>query len=626
MSKGNRPAHRKRPERSTARAASVPPRPRWWVAVVPALIAFAAFARTIPFGFVFDDDFQVLRNPWIRDWSGLGEAFTSNVWRFMNPLIASNYYRPLHMVFYMAAYSISGLQPHGYHLLNILLHALSTALVALIGLRLSRDAYVGVAAGLIFALHPVHAESVTWIAAIPDPSCAVFYFAGLYFYLKDAEGGAGRMPLALALVSFFCALLSKEMAFTFPLAAASADWLLSRKLRWPRYGMLAAVFAVYAGLRIHALSGFGQTELPLRLDPLSRILSTITLVGTYVLKLFVPFDISAYHVFTPTTSLGSPELALALAVLGLFAAGAWFFRRQREIVFLFAFCILALIPVLEITHLGEHVLAERYLYIPSLGSSVLVPLAARELWRRSPRALPAVGVGGALLALVLIVYGYVLWTASAMWRDAPTLYSETLKRSPNAMMMAAKLAGYYHNQGDYEKAKQWYQKSLEMYERAYIKSAPNLAIAYNGLGGALLKQGRAREALSYLARSYEINPRSAVVLDNLGTAYLAQGDLTTALEYYRQAVERNPRSERSYNNLAVVYLYQRDYDRAIAMAQEALAIFPQLGEAYLVMARAYALKGMKDEARRAYEMARKVDPSKSRLVETYMKTLEGNPR
>jgi tetratricopeptide (TPR) repeat protein len=611
----------KHSERKTVPRPSAGRNMEWWLLTSLALVAFLAFARTIPYTFVFDDDFQVLRNPWIRHWSSVREVFTSSVWRFLNPRITSNYYRPFHMILYMVCYTLSGLKPHGYHVVNILLHCITTVLVALFGLRLTRDKYVSAAAGLIFALHPVHAESVAWIAGITDPSCAVFYVAALYFYLRDGEQPTRRVFLPLTLLFFICALLSKEMAFTFPAVAALMDIVLRRKLRWSRYAMMIGVFALYAALRIHALGGFAPSTRPLELGPGSRVLSTVVLLATYVSKLFIPYDINAYHVFNPTTRLLSLEFGAAFLILIAFAVAVWIFRRLSLMVFLFGFCIISLLPVLNISHVGENVFADRYLYLPSVGASLLLPLIAREIWKLSPRSLPALPVSAVALGLLLLPYAALLWNSTAMWRDSLTLYSETLKRSPTSMFMANNLGAYYHSQGNYEKSQEVYQKALDLYESTAIKNKYNLVSAYNGLGGALLKQQQPGEALKYFSKAYELNPTSAVVLDNLGTASLALGDSKRAQDYYERAIARNPRSERSYHNLAVLYLYQRDYDRAIAMSEKALSIFPRLGEAYIVMARAYASKAMYERARQAYLAARDVDPSKAQQVEVGLRTL-----
>ena len=175
-----------------------PVRAEVWVLFLICLVAFLAYVRTLSFDFVYDDEFQVLRNPWIHDWSKVGKFFTTDVWAFARSGVTANYYRPFHMIAHAVGYSLSGLRPEGYHLINIMLHMISTLLVAWIALRLTKDKSVAVLGSLIFALHPIHTESVTWIAAVPDPLCAVFYLGALYLYIGDIEGR--RSPWAMALL------------------------------------------------------------------------------------------------------------------------------------------------------------------------------------------------------------------------------------------------------------------------------------------------------------------------------------------------------------------------------------------------------------------------------------------
>jgi len=597
----------------------------WWL-VVLAAVAVVPFIQTLHYDFVYDDDFQVLRNPWIRQWSNLGSIFTSSVWQFMDPGGASNYYRPVHMILHALGYQISGLQPWGFHAISILLHALCAIWVALIAFRLTREKYIALSAALIFALHPIHAESIAWVAAVTDPSCAFFYLGALYFYIRDGEQESGSTTrVALVMLLFFLALLAKELAFTFPVVVVFMDWVLHRRLRWSRYAQLAGVFSVYTVLRLAALSRFMIRQTIFELDPVSLVLSTLAFLAAYISKLLVPHDVNAFHVFSPTRSILSREFLFTALVLGAFAAGLWFFRKQRAPVFLFGFSILTLVPVLNLQGVGENVFADRYLYLPSVGSSILIPLAAREIWKAHPLGLwQGRQLGALLLTLLLVAYGALLWSTVWMWRDDRTLYTATLERSPNAMLIANNLGQYYQGQGDYEKAKQVFRGALEMWDRSFIKVRRNLASTYAGLGGAYLKQMKLQEARDFFLRAQELSVKDAVVMDNLGSVYIGLGDYKTAREYYEKALALNPKLERIHNNLAALYLVEGDYDHAISEAQTALAIFPKLGEAHIIVARAYARKGMIEQARLSYARALGVDPAKAPLVQSDLKKLEAH--
>jgi tetratricopeptide (TPR) repeat protein len=594
-----------------------------WLLILIAAVAILIFVRSLPYAFVYDDESQVLENTWIRDWSQVLRFFSNHVWAFARTQTISNYYRPLHMVTYAVAYSLGGLKPHVFHLLSLLFHALCSVTVALIGFRLSRNRFAGAAAGLLFALHPIHAESVTWISGITDPLCAAFYFPALYFYLKDGQEDGNRTALLLSLVCFLGALFSKEMAFTFPVIAGWLDWCLYRKLRWSRYAMFAALFAFYAVMRIHALHEFFVQQIPLHLDPLARILSTIVLLAQYVAKMFVPFHISAFHVFEPTTSILTFDFALSAIFLAAYGAALWFLRRQRTLLFLLGYCILTILPALNLSGIGHNIFADRYLYIPTLGSCLLLPLLAqslRELWPSRPQWLNP-QAGAALLALVLSVFAWKLWNEIAVWRDVPTLFTETMRRSPGADLIAHNLAKYYYYRGDLAQATHWETKALEVSGKSFIANPGNKSAILGGLGSIAFQQGRLEEALRYHLLAFKEMPGDEAVLQNLATAYISLQDYQKALPCLQALVKANPRNGIAYSDLSALYLTIGQYDLAIANAKSSLGINPNYGNACLNLARAFGAKGMKEEAREAYLQLKRIAPEKSGQADAELKAL-----
>jgi protein O-mannosyl-transferase len=594
-----------------------------WLIILIAAIAILVFVRSLPYAFVYDDETQILENTWIRDWSQVLRFFSTHVWAFARTQSISNYYRPLHMVAYAVAYSIDGLRPQVFHLINVLLHAICSVTVALIGFRLSRDRYIGTAAGLLFALHPIHAESVTWISGMTDPLCAAFYFPALYFYLKDSREDGNRTALILSLGCFLGALFSKEMAFTLPVIAAWMDWCLNRKFRWSRYAMFAAVFGIYAVMRIRALHAFLVQQVPLALDPLSRILSTIVLLAQYAAKMFVPFHISAFHVFKPTTSILTLDFALSAIFLAAYAAAFWFLRRQRTLFFLLGYCILTIIPALNLSGIGQNIFADRYLYIPTLGSCLLIPLLAqtvRERWLSRPQWLnPRAGV--ALLALVLSVFAWRLWNEIAVWRDVPTLFTETMRRSPGAALIAHNLGRYYYYRSDLEQATHWETKALEASGKSFIVNRPNNAAILGGLGSIAFQQGRRDEALAYHLEASREMPGDEAVLQNLATVYISLQEYRKALPCLQALIRANPRNEIAYSDLAALYLTLGEYDLAITNAKSSLGINPNHVKACLNLARAYGAKGMKEEAREAYQQMKRIAPEQSAQADAELKAL-----
>jgi Flp pilus assembly protein TadD len=602
----------------TARSRRLP----WWVIAALCLVAFLAFSQTLFYDFVFDDDTQVLRNPWIRDWSQVGNFFITDVWRFANES-TGNYYRPFHMLAHAASYSLSGLNPWGFHLFNILLHCANTLLIAFIGYRLTRDRLVSAAGGILFALHPIHVESVAWIAGITDPLCAVFYFGALYVYLNDDPAKTWKTGLLTSLL-FLGALFSKEMAFTLPLVIVLVDACLGRKLCWRQYALLAATFGIYAALRIHALSQFQIKQLSSNLSFHDHVLSLVALMGQYLAKAFIPFDISLAHVFNPTRSLGDPHYLLGILVILSLALAAWRLRSDRKVLFLVGFMPLALLPVMNISGIGTQVFSDRYLYIPTLGSCLLIPLIVLHVgkWTVVRVHVPWPKIAAGLLGAYCLFFVFMLWKNTYIWRDNLTLYTETMKRSPDSPIIAGNLARYYFNKGQNKEAAYWLSRSQSNYDRSFIKDSKALATTYVRLSAVCLREGKFIEAQEYLEKAHKTNPRDFAVLQNLGTVYIAMKDYTQARKWYEASLSLNPRNEISYNNLSFIYLQQNEIDKAIEYARKALDIFPRFGDAHLNLARGYAAKGLFEQASESYRNARIHNPQLASTVDAELQALQ----
>jgi protein O-mannosyl-transferase len=596
-----------------------------WALALLCLVSLLIFVHTISFEFVYDDETQILRNPWIRDWSKVGQFFTTDVWGFSRINSISNYYRPLHMVVHAIGYSLSGFKPGGYHLINILLHIISTLLVARIGLQLTREKSVAIAAGLLFALHPVHAESVTWIAGVPDPLCAVFFFGALSLYFKDHSLPTNWRTLAGILLLFMGALFSKEMAFVFPLIVIWADWSLKRKFQWKQCGLLFGGFAIYGYMRWKALGLFNQSTGVTGLSLVERFLSSVVLLAVDVVKLFVPFDIGAYHLFHPTRSPWDIRFLFGTAALVMVAIFVWWQRKNRTILFLWGSAFLMLLPLMNITGIQDDaVFADRYLYIPSLASCILIPIFVQSAWRLWPQNVSFLGKYALWISLspVFLIYGAMGRQASFLWRDDLTLYGKTLEREPENRNFTVLLGEYYIKRGDPGKAEPLFLRLIKQCESNPSESKRVLSLAYTALGGLQFNQKRYDESKVNYEKAYALNPNEAIVIQNLGTINMMQYNFPVAFNYFQAALAANPRNELAYNNLAVMYLALKQYENAIANAQKAIEIFPEFGQAHINLARAYAEFGMKDKARAEFQRAVEVEPAQKASVDEYLKKLE----
>jgi tetratricopeptide (TPR) repeat protein len=593
------------PKRGRA-SAPAPSPPAWQFAAV-ALLATVCYVQTAGYGFVYDDDVQIARNPRIRSFSNLPAAFNENFWAFNGPDSFTNYYRPLQTAAYMLGYHIGGLRPAPFHWINIVLHALASLAVLWLGWELLGCAGAALCGALVFAAHPIHSENVAWIAGITDVGCGLLAFVSLAAYLRFRSAGRLRW-LGLSLLGFFLALLFKEMALALPLLAAAFDLLARRegdRFRWNEallgWAPFAAAVAVYGALRVHALGVFARAVNPIALDPLDRVATTAWFVARYVAKLFFPFPQNAFYVFTPFSRLAAVEAAWPLALVGALGLLARkYLRGERKLLWLALWCLVSLIPVLSFGSVGQNVFTERYLYIPSLGSSLLVAALA---FRHLPPRTAAVSVSSlaALFALACLA-------RNPIWRDDRTFYTATLAVSPGAGLVHNNLGILYFEERNLRAAETEFRAALDSDARAFARSPrdrynsllglaavrsaegnldeawkladearallPEVADAYQTLGMLMGKRGNLAEAGRLLARSLEINPASAAAHVNMGNVRSAQGNLDGAEAEFRRALDLDPRAAGPRISLALVLERTNRRPEALRLVHEALGRDP----------------------------------------------------
>jgi protein O-mannosyl-transferase len=578
----------------------------WWHLALVAVVAVAGYVQTAAFEFVYDDDVQIVTNLRIRSFSNLGLAFRENFWAFSGNHSFTNYYRPFQTLTYMIGYALGGLEPRVYHWINIVLHLAATLLVFWIGWSLFKKAWVATWGGILFAVHPMHTESVAWIAGITDVGCALFLFASLAAYLMFRKAGERKtLWLILSLGCFLAALFFKETALTFPVALlvlelvergeSSSSWKARVKWLLPFVG----VVGVYLILRIQALGAFSRAVNPIPITLADRAMTAVYFVGRYLQKLIVPVGHNAFYVFQPFSRLSFSDWAFPLSLLFLTVLLAWrYIRKEGKLLFLLGWIIITLIPVLNLTGVGRNVFTERYLYIPSLGLCLLVPaLVDRYLGAfRKPAMFVLAGLAGLL--------GFLTIERAAVWRDNQKLYTTTLAVSPDASPIHLNLGIHYFRQRNLPAARQAFLAAIETDSKALASSAqdhynallglssvssaegkleeawkyaeearnlmPHLGDAYRTLGGLMGRQGRYAEAEKLLRRALEINPSNASAHQNLGNILMVRNDLAGAETEYRTALEFDPRSSETRIALSLLLSRTNRGAEALAVLREAL--------------------------------------------------------
>ena len=308
-------------------------------------VSLLSYCNALGNGFVYDDIFQVIKNPWIRNYGHIGDIFTSSVWAFNG--VETNYYRPMMHIFYLAAYQIFGLVPWGFHLMNVILHVLNSVLVFCIACRLlekkehgetSAARFLPLTVALLFAAHPIHTEVVTWVGGMPDAAFSFFSLLSLFFYIRCSSGTPLiSLAFALSVLSYFLATLCKEPALTilpimvaYDYAFRGSDFTLKGSIK--KYTPFAAATLIYFLLRISALSSMVPLHKHGDLSLYQDIVNVFPLFATYLEKLVLPINLNAWHVFHPISSLFTAKgLASLIVTLAFFIAIILTARKNKPI-------------------------------------------------------------------------------------------------------------------------------------------------------------------------------------------------------------------------------------------------------------------------------------------------------
>lgn len=501
-------------------------------------------------------------------------------------------YRPIRSASYALDYAVSGLEPWGYHLVNIALHAGSAVLVFLIARGLFDRVPAALLAALVFAVHPIQTDAVTYLSGRRDVLSGLFVLGGFYAFLRYR--GTGRPAfLALAILLYPLAFLSKESGIILPLLWAGYD--IYRRLREHHPGggvggsvrailnsawataregrrlylplvVLAGGFAVYVLLFVRGTwqQSYHGGSLAMTLLTMSRVV--LHYLGLLVFPLSLNADYS-YNAFPVTTTWTDPRALFALLVMAGLAYG-WLILVARRPLAAFggAWFALALLPVSQIVPHHE-LMAEHYLYVPSVGFALLIvglldPVLAEA---RPARVL----YGAAGLVLVLLSLRTVM--RNTEWRDDLTLWRTTVQTAPQSARARNNLGAAYLRRGELILA----QAELE----AATRIKPDFSTAHGNLGKLHLDRGELASARNALETAIMLKPSEMIPRLWLGAVLLREGREAEAEAQFQAAMSSRRSAPYARNNLGVLLARQGRFEEAAAAFREALQMMPELAEA-----------------------------------------------
>ena len=546
------------------------------------LLTLAAYATALRAGFIWDDPDYLTENPLIETLEGLRRIwFTTQ----------TPQYYPLVFTTFWIEEKLWGLHPLGYHAVNILLHGGSALLVW----RLLRRLEVPGAwlAAAVFALHPVHAESVAWVTERKNVLSGLFYLLALGRFLSFDEKG-GRRDYALALALFACALLSKSVTATLPAAAAVILWWRDGTVRrrsvialLPFFLLGAASGLFTAWIEVNRV-GAGGADWSLSL--LERFLLAGRVPWFYLGKLLWPAEL----VFTyPRWDIraGDPLAWLGPAGILLAALALWRWRESlgRGPAAAGLYFLVTLGPVLGFLNVYPFrysFVADHFQYLASLGPiALLSALLTQGRERLGLGARAGMAGAGALLALL----GLLTLRQGRIYRDEGALWRDTLAKNPGSWMAHNNLGHLLARQGKTGEAIRHYREALRL--------RPGHANALNNLGNALLRQGKVAEAEAALRRALAAEPGHPNARNNLSQALLAQGRLNEAVSELEDLIRREPRFAPAHANLGnALLLMGAPMPKAVEHFTRALNLNPRLAEARFNLALLHTIQGGHAEA------------------------------
>jgi tetratricopeptide (TPR) repeat protein len=580
------------------------------MAVALALVTLAVFCPVTGFQFVnYDDPDFVTANPHVQ--AGLTAAGFQWAW---GSEVARNWH-PITMLTHMLDCQLFGVKPWWPHLVNALLHAANTVLLFGLFQRMTGALWRSAAVAALFALHPLHVESVAWVAERKDVLSTLFWFLTIWAYVRYAEKmkspiSNSKLSYGLSLLFFALGLMSKPMLVTVPCTLLLLDyWPLGRMKpgapAWrlgaekiPFFALSAALCVVTFFVQEHGGAVQRLQDFPLG----SRLANALVSYVRYIEKMFWPRHLAGLYL----RSGSWPWWVVTLATLLLLAVSALVLaqRRRRPYLAVGWFWYLGtLVPVIGLVQVGMQAMADRFTYVPMIGLFVMLVWGGWELagaWRLG-RLAPAA------TALALAACAALTFHQEFYWQDSETLYKRMIDATPNNYMARYNLGNFYAKQNRTDEAISNYLAAVE--------EEPNYAEAHNNLGGIFLDQKRYDEALQHYRAAVRVHPEYlyyfnlANALADAASARHDSNAFAEAERTYLQALQLNPAASEAHQNLGLTWQAQGRASEAVAEFEQAARLDSNRVDTWTHLGFLCAAHNRMPEAERAFRELTRLQPS-----------------
>ena len=544
-----------------------------------ALIALLPYLNTLGGDFLWDDEIVILRNYWIQNSRQIPHLFSLHYWKFENPGKKGEY-RPIPMISLALDFHFWKFNPWGFHCTNLLLHSLNSILVFFLVFSLSRNRMLSLLSAGLFALHPIHTESVSWIKNRTDLLCFFFSLLTLISTLllcppeKKIPTWRKAVLYGMGLIFFGLALLCKEMAVTIPLLIwLQLRWFRKDKIKKLGYFILPFFWGsfTYIGFKAIGLGKVAPFLYTTKIGLGARLLSVPKTLITYFLKVLFPVNLNLEPRFTPPISLATLSFLASVLLLILIVTFIFFLiRRQLPLpAFGLSWFFISLLPVANFIYLSGRPIAEQRLYLPSFGYCLVVAYIVFCLSRWRPNRKNNLY---ACVCFLFLFFFVSTWLRNQEWRNPISLWSKTLRQNPDSARAMSNLGAAYNSAGNREKASYYFKLAIDKHPRKVQE-------AYLNIAGVLIQQGKFSEAIESISQALKIQTDHYGAYKLLGVAYRELKKFDAAIFCFEQAALINPHDPEIFLSLGSLYGRKGWHSRAEDKFLKALKLNPNLSEA-----------------------------------------------
>lgn len=637
--------------------------------LIVAVVSFFVYYNSLNNDFVFDDESVVQNNTSIQTLSNIPKFFTAEEGFHK---VIGRYYRPVVSSLYAADYALWGLKPFGFHLTNVIIHVIASLLLLMILLKLFGDFKYGLLSALIgaliFAVHPIHTEAVTWISGRTDSLTTLFFFLAFLFYIKYSEEGNKKSFLIIAVIAYFAGLLSKEMIVTTPILMFLYDYFFKkREIEWFKknaipYVVFISTTVVFLLIRYLVLKDVVDRATYMYFygkDTSTAVFTMFKTIPVYFRLMIFPLNLLYHYNGVLPDANSILDLRVLFSVLFLLAMiGVSFYLKKKygEASFAILFFFVSLLPVMNLIP-TMNFMAERFLYLSSFALSVIVSYVLVKYLNDKNHNLLIT-----LFLLIVVVFGYLTYNRNLDWKNNETLYMTADGKDGSVLLVNA--GNMYANKKNFDEAEKRYRRAIEIRDNsvlahhnlgliflvkgnidsAEIKFKKGISIdslapdGYFQLANIYRQEGNLPDAISYLEKLQTIVPNYRdsknmldilksgtpnnpnIIPDNLINSqqsalekrsfdYFQQGKYDEAIKDLNEVIKLNPAGVSGYyNNLAMCYLGKKDNVKGKEYFNKAIESDGKNINAYGGLAELYLQEGNTQKAKDIYSKILSINP------------------